>query len=157
VVSIDPVPAVIPFGGSVSLTGNVTGTGLPQWKVAAGPGAVTFGNAASLSTTASFRQPGSYVLTLGVDDGIHAVSYASVRIDVMLPTAISRAGADALIQFQSLTGRQYRVEWAPTLCPTSTWNSVATNVNGTGASLEVRDPNALATASQRFYRVSVLP
>ncbi len=46
-----------------------------EWVVESGPGAVTFGNANEVITTASFTQPGSYTLRLLATDG--AVTTAS--------------------------------------------------------------------------------
>jgi RHS repeat-associated protein len=62
---------------SAALAGTSSDDGLPippgavtmSWSKVSGPGTVTFGNAATLSTTASFSQSGSYVLRLTGDDG----------------------------------------------------------------------------------------
>ena len=61
---------------SASLNGTVMDDGLPAppnlvttWSKQSGPGAVTFGNANALSTSASFSQAGTYVLRLTADDG----------------------------------------------------------------------------------------
>ncbi|MEQ1762822.1 MAG: peptidoglycan DD-metalloendopeptidase family protein [Pyrinomonadaceae bacterium] len=59
-----------------TLTGSSTDDGLPNppatlittWSKLSGPGTVTFGNANSLSTTASFSQSGAYVLRLTASD-----------------------------------------------------------------------------------------
>ena len=61
---------------SASLSGSATddgqpGTGLTtQWTKVSGPGTVAFGNAAALSTTATFSAAGSYVLQLTASDGL---------------------------------------------------------------------------------------
>jgi hypothetical protein len=65
----------LPAGAT--LQGTASDDGLPNppgavtyaWSKASGPGTVTFGNAASLSTTASFSTDGTYVLALTADDG----------------------------------------------------------------------------------------
>jgi hypothetical protein len=49
--------------------------------VFSGPGTVTFGNPASLSTTASFKTAGTYVLALTASDSLLS-SQASVTITV---------------------------------------------------------------------------
>jgi K319-like protein/calcineurin-like phosphoesterase family protein len=62
---------------STSLDGTVTDDGLPNppaavtttWSQVSGPGAVTFGDAGALHTSASFPQAGTYVLRLTADDG----------------------------------------------------------------------------------------
>ena len=60
---------------SATLTGSVTDDGLPQgatvkitWAKVSGPGNVTFANPSIAQTTASFDQPGVYVLSLTGDD-----------------------------------------------------------------------------------------
>ncbi len=61
---------------SAALSGTASDDGLPAppsltttWSVVSGPGAVTFGDAAALQTTASFSVEGVYTLRLTVDDG----------------------------------------------------------------------------------------
>lgn len=69
-------PACIYTGSNILL--NTTVTPLParaaslalQWSKVSGPGAVTFTNATSASTGASFGAPGDYVLRLTANDGI---------------------------------------------------------------------------------------
>lgn len=61
----------------VSLNGSATDDGLPNppgqltslWTVVSAPGSVTFGNANSATTTASFTSVGTYQLRLTVSDG----------------------------------------------------------------------------------------
>jgi hypothetical protein len=144
----------IPFGATTALAGTRTGTGTIAWKTLAGPGTVSFANAASLNTTASFSLPGHYVLALSVADGTHAVTYDAVAVDVLLSVSILRDGSDALVQFPSLTGRLYRVEFARSL--TAVCQTLQDNIAGNGSVLPIRDPGALSQ-SQRFYRVRVLP
>jgi PKD repeat protein len=63
----------LPF--TASLSGTATDDGLPSatltttWSKVSGPGTVTFGNANSLTTTATFSTAGSYVLRLTATDG----------------------------------------------------------------------------------------
>ena len=60
-----------------TLDGTATDDGIPlspgtittTWSKASGPGTVTFGNQNAVDTTASFSQPGMYVLRLTADDG----------------------------------------------------------------------------------------
>ena len=54
-----------------------------QWKLYSGPGTVTFGNAAQTNTTANFSATGVYTLMLSADDGIHAVAFDAVVINVV--------------------------------------------------------------------------
>ncbi|MBC8029832.1 MAG: Ig-like domain-containing protein [Pyrinomonadaceae bacterium] len=60
---------------TATLQGTATDDGLPQgssltttWAMVSGPGEVTFANAQSLSTTASFSTAGTYVLSLSASD-----------------------------------------------------------------------------------------
>lgn len=69
----------LPAGAS--LDGSVTDDGQPAppslsttWSQAAGPGAVTFADAAAVDTTATFSAPGTYTLLLSASDGALAAS-----------------------------------------------------------------------------------
>jgi RHS repeat-associated protein len=61
----------------VALAGTATDDGQPagstlsvSWSVASGPGPVTFANANAASTTATFTEPGTYVLVLTATDSV---------------------------------------------------------------------------------------
>ncbi|HEU4834353.1 MAG TPA: fibro-slime domain-containing protein [Pyrinomonadaceae bacterium] len=61
---------------TASLNGTATDDGLPanstltaSWRKVSGPGTVTFADASSLTTSATFVDPGDYVLELKVSDG----------------------------------------------------------------------------------------
>lgn len=64
-------------GSPATLDGTVTDDNLPNppaavttlWEKVSGPGNVTFGNAASVDTTATADAPGTYVLRLRANDG----------------------------------------------------------------------------------------
>lgn len=74
-------PSSSDLGFDMSLRGSVITpppTGL-QWKVQSGPGAATFADDESLTTTASFDQPGTYVLSL---EATHAGSTSSDEVTV---------------------------------------------------------------------------
>src|SRR5712691_5984112 len=78
--------ASLPSG--VELQGSVTDDGLPvggtltsTWSKFSGPGTVTFANASSRSTSATFDQAGSYVLRLTASDSQLSAS-ADVTITV---------------------------------------------------------------------------
>ncbi len=61
----------------VALDGTVTDDGLPNppasvtttWTKQSGPGSVTFANSTAIDTTATFTEPGTYVLRLTAHDG----------------------------------------------------------------------------------------
>ncbi len=61
----------------------VTGNGIEvQWRLYSGPGTVKFKNPALPVTTATFSLPGTYTLMLSAADGVHAVAYSAVTINV---------------------------------------------------------------------------
>ena len=72
-----PGLTTVTLPASASLDGTVTDDGLPQparltppaGRRSPGPGTVTFGDAAAVDTTATFRDAGTYVLRLTGDDG----------------------------------------------------------------------------------------
>ncbi len=85
----------ITLPSSANLTGTATDDGLPNppavltttWSSLSGPGTVNFGNANSLSTTASFSQAGTYVLRLSANDGeLSATDDVSVTVGSAPPT-----------------------------------------------------------------------
>jgi hypothetical protein len=73
---------VVYLPGNAILDGTVTddGLGIPPgtliitWGKTSGPGSVTFTDASSEDTTASFSEPGQYVLHLDADDGEYSTS-----------------------------------------------------------------------------------
>ncbi len=83
-VNPDPGPTVsagsaqsVNYPNGVPLAGSVTETPLPQgttlsstWTQFSGPGSTTFANVSSTTSTATFSQPGTYVLQLSGTDGI---------------------------------------------------------------------------------------
>jgi hypothetical protein len=77
VVSAGPDQTVT-LPASANLDGTVTDDGLPNppasftttWAKVSGPGTVTFGNANSVDTTASFSASGTYVLRLTANDSV---------------------------------------------------------------------------------------
>jgi PKD repeat protein len=108
----------IQLPASATLTGIVNDDGLPSspgsvtrnWTRTSGPGTVTFGNAASASTTASFSTAGTYVLRLTASDG-SLTSFDEVTIVVQAAPANQaptvNAGTDQTIQLPAaatLTG-----------------------------------------------------
>ena len=72
---------MITLPATASLSGSATDDGLPTpaaltttWSKVSGPGTVTFANAASLSTTATFGAAGTYSVRLTADDGLMTVT-----------------------------------------------------------------------------------
>ena len=148
----------IPFGATASLQGSITTTGpapVVHWKSYAGPGTVTFGNAALAATTATFSLPGVYTLMLSADDGLHAVAYDAVTIHVAFAANGFASGGDFIVRFPTVPTRSYRVEESPDLSPT-TWITTADNISGNGNTIDISIAGAF-TMARRFYRVKVLP
>ncbi len=74
---------------SATLDGTVSDDGAPSplittWSKASGPGAVTFGSAALVDTTATFSTTGSYVLRLIANDG-EVKTFDDTAITAQLP------------------------------------------------------------------------
>ncbi|MBV9923928.1 MAG: PKD domain-containing protein, partial [Acidobacteria bacterium] len=99
-------------GLAYNLNGAVTDDGLPEgsvlthvWAKASGPGAVTFGEANALATTATFDQPGEYVLRLTAGDSEYSIS-GEVRATVEPANAAPEvnAGADQTIYLPADAG-----------------------------------------------------
>ncbi len=97
---------------SASLSGSASDDGLPgtglttQWTKVSGPGTVTFGNAAALSTTATFSAAGSYVLQLTASDGLLSSS-DSVSVIVGADPAnkgLDFGGTNAYVTFGAAPG-----------------------------------------------------
>ena len=88
---------------SVSLSGQASDDGYPdppssythQWSKYSGPGSVSFGNTAALSTTATFSTPGTYVLRLTADDSeleshddMTVIVYSAVTPSISGPSTV---------------------------------------------------------------------
>jgi hypothetical protein len=70
-----------------------------QWTKQSGPGTVTFGDAASVDTAASFSTAGTYVLRLTADDGVNTPVFDEVTLTVVNPPPVVSAGADQTVAF----------------------------------------------------------
>ena len=113
---------------------------------------MTFGDATQAVTTATFAIPGTYTLMLSAADGTHAVAYDAVVIQVTLTPTAARSGMDEVIGFATAAGHHYRVEHSDNLAD---WLTLADNIPGTGATLQITHVGAYAVP-RHFYRVVVL-
>jgi alpha-tubulin suppressor-like RCC1 family protein len=98
----------ITLADALVLVGTASDDGLPNppgalsvnWSVVSGPGTVTFANATSLNTTATFSQTGSYVLRLTADDSaLNASSDVTITVNpsVVNGAPTVNAGVDQTI------------------------------------------------------------
>ena len=117
------------FGQPAQLAGVVDFSNPPpvvRWKSYSGPGTVTFDDATQTNTPANFSAPGIYTLELSADDGVHAVAYDAVTIDVVnaINVAIALAGTNVNV---SWTGGSppYVVQRTAAL-PAGSWSDLVT-------------------------------
>ena len=76
------LPNTATMAGTASDDGLPGGTLTTTWSQLSGPGAASFTNATSLSTTVSFSEAGTYVLRLTADDGaLQASDDLTVTVD----------------------------------------------------------------------------
>ena len=66
--------------------------------------------------------------------------------------AVRRSGADVVVEFPSVAGRRYRVEYRSSLSPDASWTPLGEEMQGNGLVLEIRDTIG---PSQRYYRALV--
>jgi hypothetical protein len=83
----------------VTLQGFVSYTGGPpavQWTLYSGPGPVTFTDATQTNAVVRCGAAGAYTLLLSASDGVHAVAYDAVVINVAggIRVAVRRAGTN---------------------------------------------------------------
>lgn len=69
-------------------------------------------------------------------------------------TAVNRSAADCLISFSTILNKRYRLERAAGIEPAD-WEAVSDNIPGTGADVQLSDPNAFAEDTG-VYRVLLL-
>lgn len=69
--------------------------------------------------------------------------------------AIAVSGNDILINFTTVAGKRYCLDWGPSPAGPFT-NVLATQILGTGGAIQITDPNAAALPT-RYYRVRLLP
>ncbi len=131
---------------TASLSGTASDDGLPAppatltttWSQLSGPGTVTFGNANSLSTTASFSAGGVYVLRLTASDSVSS-STDDVTITVIDPNAPSQL--DVAVAASTDDAEE---------------NNAGGNVNRSSADLElVADGSTNQTVGLRFVGVNL--
>jgi hypothetical protein len=119
----------VPLEGFVSFSNT---TAVILWKAYAGPGTVTFVNAAQTNTTANFSAPGTYTLELSANDGVHAVAYDAVVITVANGITVSIAPAGTNVNLSWVGGSPPYVVQGMESLPASSWSDlVTTSANST--------------------------
>ena len=138
----------VQFPDAASLNGSVTDDGKPtppnltsQWTKVSGPGTVAFGNATSPVTTATFSDPGTYVLRLTGND-----SQLSTQDDV---TVVSNPSGGTTTLNVPIAGSSDDAEEAGGATKTMFLNS--------GDLEMVRDNGADQTVGLRFAGLAVPP
>jgi hypothetical protein len=86
-------------GQAVTLQGRATSMDLPTtncWKLYSGPGTANFGDPSLTNTTVTFSAPGQYTLLLSASDGVHAIAYDAVALNVTqgINLVIRRSGTN---------------------------------------------------------------
>jgi hypothetical protein len=146
----------IQFGSTATLVGTVSDDGLPgpvamAWTKASGPGAVTFGSAATATTTAGFSQSGTYVLRLSASDGqLSAQDEVTITVQAPAPNQAPTvaAGTDQTSQQgAAVTLAGTVTDDGPASSVTSTWSKVS----GPGS---VAFVNANASLTQASFSAS---
>lgn len=129
--------------GFVSFTNTFPTTNL--WQRYSGPTNVTFLNAYQTNTTATFGAPGVYTLMLSASNGVHAIAYDAVVINITsgILLSLTRVGANANLSWSGGTP-PFIIERSLTL-PISSWSSVLTT-SVQNASVPIAPGNA-------FFRV----
>jgi len=141
---------LLPAGAT--LDGTVTDDGLPDqtltiaWEKVSGPGTVTFTTPTSEDTSATFSEPGTYVLRLSANDG-HATNEGFVTIAVVQNHApVVDAGAEQTITWPAnsvaLDGTVTDDGLPPPGVVTTTWSKVS----GPG-DITFGDPHAVDTTA----------
>ena len=123
-----------------------TYTAVEKWRLA------YFGTAANFGDAADDADPDAdgwtnhqeYVSGTAPDDASSSLRISELRVD----------GDDMVLEFDTVSGRSYRVERSLTL-EAGSWTTVQDGIAGTGAPVEVRDTDG-ALPERRFYRLVVL-
>ena len=152
---------------SATLSGTASDDGLPNppgtvtttWSQFSGPGTVTFGDASSLSTTASFSASGTYVLRLTADDSaLQSSDDLTVTVNPASQDLVGNPGFETDTTGWSTSGSDAGV----TLTRVSGGHSggwsglVANGGSGTAATCKMQDaPNWVTTTSAGNYTGSM--
>jgi hypothetical protein len=94
---------------SITLNGAANDTDQPLltvgWSLVSGPAAVTFGNAATSTTSATFARPGTYVLRLTASDGV------STRTDDLTVTVGDFQSSNPFVQWAMEPASNFLIDY----------------------------------------------
>jgi len=135
VVSAGPDQSIV-FPAPATLNGSATDDGLPNppgalttlWSKVSGPGTVSFANKTVLDTSASFSQPGTYVLDLNAQDGaLSSDSKLTITVMVANTPPVVDAGSDVIIAYPGIAILHGNVsdDGLPNNLVTVTWSMVS--------------------------------
>ena len=141
----------INVGALASLDATVTDDGFPKdgalttlWTQQSGTGTVTFGNASSVDTTASFSTSGVYVLELKADDGgLSATDTVTINVN---SAPLVDAGADRIIDFGKTLSLDGTVTDDGLPIPPGKVTTIWTQLSGTGT-VSFGNANAVDTTA----------
>jgi hypothetical protein len=68
-------------------------------------------------------------------------------------TGTSSAANKLTLDFPSVLGRTYRIQWTDTLVTPVSWNTLSNAIPGTAQLLQINDT---MTSTQRFYRIQIV-
>ena len=146
------------LSASTNLLGSVSDDGLPAgnaltkfWSKVSGPtGAVTFGNASSLTTTATFPSAGTYTLRLTASDSsLTASDDVVITVNVASTTnraPVVNAGTDQMITFPSGT----------TLAGSATDDGLPSGISITKAWTKVSGPGTVTFGNAAALNTTVI-
>jgi hypothetical protein len=134
-------------GVPIALNGYVEFTYAPavRWIFYSGPGPALVSNGSGTNATVTFTTPGDYIVLLSADDGIHAISYDAIHVNVSngISAVITRSGSAADITWNGST-TPHVVEQTTNL-NSPQWLPIATNTTG---AITIQFTNQMA-----FYRI----
>jgi hypothetical protein len=136
-------------GVPLSLAGHVSFTNtLPpaiRWRHYSGPTNLVFADVGLTNAPVSFNAPGIYTLMLSADDGVHAVAYDAVVVQVSSPITLhaARAGGNLNLNWTGGSG-PYVLEQSAFL-PATNWSAVLTTA--------VQNASLPISAGPAFFRL----
>jgi subtilisin family serine protease len=122
--------------------------GLPDWWEMENLGSLA-GNADDDGDADGFSNLDEFLAGTDPDDPASQLAFTAAAALVDGPET------HFTLTFPSVLDRCYQIEWSETLQPGS-WQPLGAPVTGTGALMQVQDPEAIQNATRRFYRMTVL-